>query len=395
MTLYATDFSEYSTGSPPSDWSDFWNTGNFTANIESNAGSSSLIGNKQLSYQTTAADRSCLIWDDIGTVTDCDILVHIDAAASAFTSTSGPRLYARAGGTDGSESGYCLTLRSDKLVLFRQDGPLFESVPFSTLGEDRGYWLRFKLVGSSIKGKVWATDDIEPADWDIEVTDSTTASGKVGFGGYYTNVDYAVDYFTCATGADEVTYPPGGFNPSSFGTFDTSSSASTAANLTFQGGLFVPTGYKLTGASIRVGSTHTSQARLAVYSGGTLTDPEGATLLHDFGQTSGAVVNDWVTLMGADVEIPAGEPLWFAFKRSSGFPVLYSSKKVNAGCYQNVRGRSIVTGMSVDPTVAYESTVPNVSLNTGNYWFALRILLAETETPPAGTSARPVVFIAC
>lgn len=44
------------------------------------------------------------------------------------------------------------------------------------------YWIRFRVVGSSISGKMWADGTTEPGTAPVSVTDTTyTAAGKVGF----------------------------------------------------------------------------------------------------------------------------------------------------------------------------------------------------------------------
>ena len=119
---------------------------------------------------------------------------------------------------------------------------------------------------------------------------------------------------------------------------------------------------------------HSDDVRVAVYSGGTLANGPGsagdeATLLRDFGKTSGAVVNDWVKLWGDAVEIPAGEPLWVVVKgdNAAGFEVIFStlSKMGVTADYQTAKGRGVVSGqVGTDPDVAFAGTFP-----TGNAVF--------------------------
>jgi hypothetical protein len=52
---------------------------------------------------------------------------------------------------------------------------------FST-SPDVSYTIRFRAVGTELKARLWRTSDTEPAAWTVEVTDSTIANGKPGFG---------------------------------------------------------------------------------------------------------------------------------------------------------------------------------------------------------------------
>jgi len=48
------------------------------------------------------------------------------------------------------------------------------------------YWLRFRLRGTTLQGRVWADGQTEPTAWHLETTDSANASGYVGI--YYTEL---------------------------------------------------------------------------------------------------------------------------------------------------------------------------------------------------------------
>jgi hypothetical protein len=50
-----------------------------------------------------------------------------------------------------------------------------------TYTADTTYKARFHVVGTAIKGKVWAASASEPGSWGLEVTDSTYTSGHHGF----------------------------------------------------------------------------------------------------------------------------------------------------------------------------------------------------------------------
>jgi hypothetical protein len=135
----------------------------------------------------------------------------------------------------------------------------------------------------------------------------------------------------------------------------------------------------LRSASIYVGATHTAQVRLAVYQGGVLsTGPDGATLLKDFGLTTGSATNQWLELthVGNDIDVNKTDPIWISFKgNDSGFNVRNSSSSLDAEDFQTARGRYETSVVSIDETVAYASTWPSDSGSFGNFWYAVKLKL--------------------
>ncbi|RJQ43511.1 MAG: hypothetical protein C4538_12085 [Nitrospiraceae bacterium] len=134
----------------------------------------------------------------------------------------------------------------------------------------------------------------------------------------------------------------------------------------------------LKSVSIYVGANHGDQVRLAVYTGGSLTaGPSGATLLYDFGTTSGSATNQWLTITytGPDITIPSGQPVWIAYKSNgggTGFDVRYSSS-ASGSDFQTGRGRWNSVSVSTDDTVAYPATWPADSGSFSNYWYSAYI----------------------
>jgi len=136
----------------------------------------------------------------------------------------------------------------------------------------------------------------------------------------------------------------------------------------------------LKGCACRVGLTHTSQVRLAVYSGGSLTTgPAGATLLKDFGLTSGSGIDEWQVLMhlGNDIAIPKSNPLWIAVKGNDlGFSVLYNNTFPPNCDFQSARGRYVSVAVSSDEAVAYPSTWPADTGTFASFWYNFYLLYA-------------------
>lgn len=121
---------------------------------------------------------------------------------------------------------------------------------------------------------------------------------------------------------------------------------------------------KLRSISVYVGATHTEQVRLAVYQGGALNNPVGASLVYDFGVTSGSGTTQWLTLThpSGGVDLQKNAPTWLAFKcDGGGFTVNYElNGHTNfSGDCQTARGRWLSTGISNNENTAYPSTVPS------------------------------------
>jgi hypothetical protein len=137
-------------------------------------------------------------------------------------------------------------------------------------------------------------------------------------------------------------------------------------------------GMNLKAVSIYVGANHADQVRLAVYTGGSLsTGPAGATLLYDFGVTSGSAINQWLTLTysGPDIEVPADDPVWIAYKSNSdgaGFDVRYSTSATGTD-FQTARGRWQSASVSADDVTAYPGTWPADSGSFSSFWYSVYI----------------------
>ncbi len=144
-------------------------------------------------------------------------------------------------------------------------------------------------------------------------------------------------------------------------------------------------GMKLDSVHIYVGTTHTSQVRVGVYSGGILGDPTGATLLYDFGLTSGSGTSQWLQLdVSGDIDIPQNDVIWIAFKgNEGGFDCWASSTPGDAEDFDAVDndGRTDSNGISDDETVVYPSTWPSESGTEGAFWYTAYITYHQELGP--------------
>jgi len=146
---------------------------------------------------------------------------------------------------------------------------------------------------------------------------------------------------------------------------------------------------KLTSVSVYVGSPHTNQVRVAVYQGGALDDPSGATLVYDFGLTSGSATDQFLTLsVVGDIDLAANEVTWIAVKgNDSGFDVTYQNSSAGAGDFQTARGRFESSGIFSNENTAYPSTFP-AGGSFRDYWYSFYLTYMveppeEPDEPPS------------
>ncbi len=132
----------------------------------------------------------------------------------------------------------------------------------------------------------------------------------------------------------------------------------------------------LKSVSIYVGSTHTQQIRLAVYSGGNLTTgPDGATLVYDAGVTSGTALNTWLTInIPTEVILPKNAVTWVAFRNNGGYIIHYYGTSPAGNDFQTARGRYSSTVLDGDETSAFPSTWPSDGGAFAAFWYSTYII---------------------
>ena len=194
MTLYKTDFSEYTTGNQPSDWTERWNINDGSASIAEIADS---IGGKVLTLSKTNTSRYALSWNDVGTPADIEVLVR---ARRTTNDNQLVRIYIRGSGSVSSESGYGVFWdsaaggwRVHKYVNGVYSGLylIIKSVALEY------WWIRIRMQGTALKVKTWKDADQEPSNWNYEAVESSLSSGWVGVGAVY-NYQY-YDWFAAET----------------------------------------------------------------------------------------------------------------------------------------------------------------------------------------------------
>lgn len=381
MAIYSTDFSEYTTGIDLSDWTDFYGTGTVTFEAGLNTTEPFPAGTKYLELNASATDKNVVTWDDVGNAADVDIVCSVDH--DFISNCSGTGVVVRASGTAGNEDGYLIQLSYTVVRIYKLVAGVATVLITETFlwREDVKYWVRFRANGTDLKAKVWAGDAVEPEDWTLETTDSSHSTGAVGVMCFTNAYKVWFDYFECVTISGSATYPPSGLtdNNAFRTTYISHSTHDYLDSGRALGGLFNGAGRKLKGVGIYC-TDHSDDIRIAVYSGGALaTGPAGATLLKDFGKTSGVVVDDFVQIFTTDdINVPDGDPLWIVIKgdNAAGFEFTYTIRDAECGDYQKALGRcNVLTPIGKDPDVAFDATFPAGAVSFANYWYNTQIYL--------------------
>jgi hypothetical protein len=144
-------------------------------------------GYMQLSAANTSVHAN--LRENDATLTDVDVLIK----GKLGTTPTGTRVehYVIARMKDDDEYyalrlyhnvGDTSTLRLTKRNVTTTD--FGSSVSIGTLVPEAWYWFRFRVVGTTLEGKVWADGSGEPSSWQVTATDSDFASGGVGVRGF-------------------------------------------------------------------------------------------------------------------------------------------------------------------------------------------------------------------
>jgi hypothetical protein len=115
-----------------------------------------------------------------------------------------------------------------------------------------------------------------------------------------------------------------------------------------------------------------TQPRVAVYTGGSLDNPIGATLLEDLGQMTLADGKQFHgKLSDHTPSIPKNTPVWVAFKHDTGAPtVYYNSSGEPYFDFQTERGRAQITGATggTDQTAGFPTTLDGTAAFSSSWY---------------------------
>jgi hypothetical protein len=192
------NFSEYTAGVQPSDWTERWVTSGVDFTVETSIGD---LGGKVLQGDVSVDGRHFLSYDSLDGTNDIEVLTKSKSDSQDINSTFN-RIVVRGAGGDGTEDGYICQLRYDtsQLEIRKVVNGTFSYIGASAFlwSTDTYYWIRFSVIGTALKAKIWADGDSEPGTWDIDETDSDLSSGWVGVGSQTTGiVDF--DWFSWDT----------------------------------------------------------------------------------------------------------------------------------------------------------------------------------------------------
>lgn len=204
---YVTDFSEYTVGAQPPDWTSRYGTG-FTAQVEIVAGS---LSGKALRWTKTANARQGLSWDKVPQFADTETLIRarpigafnnalnfigsFQRGSGGFNSETGIRTMV---GASNSGNHWASDLYAYTSGTATQKGTSING-PSPTMTANSWFWLRSRVVGSSLQRKVWHDGAAEPASWTETVTDGTiTAAGWTGLFQISSAPNTEIDFFCVA-----------------------------------------------------------------------------------------------------------------------------------------------------------------------------------------------------
>lgn len=146
-----------------------------------------------LRFKPETVARNAASWETVGEATNVDVVLRLRrllGAGDAF------RVIVRGGGSAGTETGYFLEFDGTEDVV--GEGPTIElrrynagglanvaSVPKAVHAETVWYIARVRIVDSTIRAKVWPSDEPEPSEWDLTATNADIPGpGWVGIGSF-------------------------------------------------------------------------------------------------------------------------------------------------------------------------------------------------------------------
>ena len=141
---------------------------------------------------------------------------------------------------------------------------------------------------------------------------------------------------------------------------------------------------------VYVGTQNTSPIRMAVYEGGTVTDPTGATLIFE-GLISSPTANSWNSV--SDPDLSAIDPtsvIWVVVKgNDTNTAITNSSVGANSEDFYITEGRFESDGaVSSDEAVAFPATWPSDAGTQAGYWYDLAVEILDAS--PLANQSIPI-----
>lgn len=207
--VFITNFSEYTVGAQPSDWSARWVTTGYTALVQSVAGS---LSGKALRFTKTSGARSFLSWDRVPAAANVEILIRARAIEAYANNDIFIRSGCRASGAGGAENGYVDGMFGSTTAplygqqLAKYTGGTAANIGATTLGSNAAgnytfntwAWMRFRINGNTLSSALWIDGSAEPATAVSATDTSIAAGGWNGLAIVNANPDVEVDFFSIA-----------------------------------------------------------------------------------------------------------------------------------------------------------------------------------------------------
>lgn len=216
--IIATNFSEYSAGSPPGDWTSRYISTGFTYNVETVAAA---MSGQALQWVATVSNNRFISWDAVPAVADYEILMR--ARAIQAGSSNGQMLAPYAGGRVSgtattrniyyagfsySTGGTGYTSGQSKIVgntLSALDSIAGPSPNYTT---NTWLYVRSQVIGTTLRRRVWYSGTSEPGSWDGEITDgSLSAGGWIGLYKSGAGPNSEIDYFAVSIAGKTIPVP--------------------------------------------------------------------------------------------------------------------------------------------------------------------------------------------
>lgn len=182
---YFTDFSEYTTGSLPSDWTRRWASDGTDWIVRADAGSS---GGKSLFVEGDGAShRRMLSWNILDSASATVEMYWTFSLESTSNDCFGA---ARGSGSASSEQAYRIGYNqaSRGYELAKYVSGSYTRISYGALSLSTGTWYKSRALvsGNNLKLRTWLATDSEPGTWNLEATDtSITTAGWIGLAAFY------------------------------------------------------------------------------------------------------------------------------------------------------------------------------------------------------------------
>lgn len=194
---FFTDFSEYTLGTKPDDWTEQWNDNSNTHEILLSANDEHYFA-----YAPGSSSLSSIAWDKLTPINTTDSEIYFKGRVTSQPQGALLSTIHRGTGTVGSETGYIIGLRGVSggvnLEIGKKINGTSTKLTSTNLSLDATslYHQRSRIDGDVLKVKIWQDSDPEPSEWTLETTDAEIIDdGFVGLYSYMSTSDgYVYDY---------------------------------------------------------------------------------------------------------------------------------------------------------------------------------------------------------